>query len=79
MKFDSNYEIVKSILDKYAGIYNSVSNSKILRYDILENEITKTTFENGVCIYANHSAYPQESPVGIIEGYDYVTGGESDR
>lgn len=79
MKFDSNYGIVKSILDKYAGIYNSVSNSKILRYDIFENEITKTTFENGVCIYANHSAYPQESPVGIIEGYDYVTGGESDR
>ncbi|MBR5923482.1 MAG: hypothetical protein IKZ59_06795 [Clostridia bacterium] len=78
MKFDDNCELVKSTLEKYADIYNRVADSKILRYDVLEHEISKTTFENGVCIYANHSAYPQNSPVGIIEGYDYVMGGESD-
>ncbi|MBO4733537.1 MAG: hypothetical protein J5662_03580 [Clostridia bacterium] len=79
MKFEDNYGLVKSTLEKYAGIYDSVANSKILRYDVLEHEISKTTFENGVCIYANHSAYPQNSPVGIIDGYDYCLGGESDR
>ena len=77
MVFENNYPLVKQSLDKYEEIYKSVENSKISRYDLLDNSISKTTFENGVCIYANHSSSPQESPVGVIEGYGFVKGGET--
>ena len=78
MRFEDNSDVVKTILDKYADVYKKVAGSKIVRYDILKNDITKTTFENGVCIYANHSSATRKSPVGKIAGYDYVLGGEED-
>ena len=76
MYYEDNVDFIESSVEKYADIYNSVKDSKILRYDILENNITKTTFENGVCIYANHTDTPQESPIGTISGYGFVAGGE---
>lgn len=72
MLYDDNVDLIKNSLAKYEDIYRSVENSKIIRYDVLENNITKTTFENGICIYANHSSKEQESPVGVIKGYDFV-------
>jgi len=72
MLYEDNADLIKNSLSKYANIYHSVENSKISRYDILENNITKTTFENGISIYANHSSKEQQSPIGVIKGYDFV-------
>lgn len=79
MRFEDKEPLVKAAVEKYAAVYKKVESSRISKYEILKNNITKTTFENGVCIYANHSALPQKSPVGEISGYDYVLGGEKDR
>ena len=77
MCFEDNFDLIKSAVEEYAPIYEKIKNSKISRYDILENNITKTTFENGVCIYANHSNETRVSPIGELEGYGFAMGGEN--
>jgi len=72
MYFDDNIDFIKSSVEKYKTIYSKVKDSKILKYDILDNNVTKTTFENGVCIYANHSSKLVSSPIGNLEGYGFV-------
>lgn len=76
MYYNDNKEFIISAVSKYEKIYNSVKDSKIAHYDILENNITKTTFENGVCIYANHSSEAQDSPIGKLAGYGFAVGGK---
>ena len=78
MSFDGNYELIKNSVKKYASVYKAVESSRIARYDYISSNVTKTTFENGVCIYANHSSSPQDSPAGKIEGYGYVMTGEGE-
>lgn len=80
MLYEDNVDLIKNSLEKYSNVYQSVESSKIKCYDILDNNITKTTFENGVVIYANHSSKDQKSPIGTIKGYDYVMdGGATDE
>lgn len=75
MVYEDNVDLIKESITKYEEVYKSVESSKILRYDILDNGITKTTFENGISIYANHNSNEQLSPIGVIKGYDFVMDG----
>ncbi len=78
MKYSDCTKLITSTVEKYSKMYKNVENSKILRYDILDNDISKTTFENGTVIYANHSSIKQKSPIGEIDGYDFImNGGET--
>ena len=70
-KYESNTELIKTALDKYNEVYKAINNSNIKSYDILENNITKTVFENGVVIYANRSSDTVNSPIGELSGFDF--------
>ena len=70
-EYDANKELVKSALDKYSKIYSEINNSKIKSYEILENNITRTVFENGVVVYANNSSDTVSSPIGELKGFDF--------
>ena len=69
--YEENKELIKSALDKYSEIYKAIDNSKIKNYDILENKVTKTVFENGVVVYANNSSDKVLSPIGELDGFDF--------
>ena len=76
--YDNNKSLVKTALDKYAKIYKAINNSKIADYQILENNVTKTVFENGVVVYANNSSDTVNSPVGKLSGFDFKMEGEGE-
>lgn len=74
--YSKNKDYIKDVVSDYAATFNAVSGSKIVRYDIIDENISKTTFENGKVVYANHSSKKAESPVGTLNGYGFKVGGE---
>lgn len=51
--------------------YSAIKGQSITSYEYLSSEITKTTFSNGVKVYANHSEKALMSPIGELEGYGF--------
>ena len=48
---------------------------RIVDYQIKENGVTATTFENGSVIYVNHTSRDAASDVGTLKGYEFKLGG----
>lgn len=71
------YEDVKddisNILSQgFAENYSSVHNAIFERYEILDENITKSYFDNGISVYVNHSGKAVKSPAGEIMPYGYI-------
>lgn len=52
--------------------YNAIRGAAISGYDILENGLTLTTFDNGVRVYVNMSNSSAESPLGTLDAYGFA-------
>ena len=67
----NNQALIKQALSDYqfALYYEKVADSTIVKYEILENGVSATHYENGVILYANHGSEAVETPVGVLEGY----------
>ncbi len=74
LNFYDNIDELKTILSTrgYSDFYNSVAGVGIKSYDIIDSKVSRTVFENGVTVYANHSAFKTESPIGELEAYGYA-------
>ncbi len=68
-KFSNVKETITDLVSKYSGFYDSISGSAIESYELLENGITKTVFENGTKVYANHSNKETKTDIGVFEPY----------
>ena len=75
-EYDKNKEYISSVLKEYSSVYGAVAGSQIVRYEVVDENISKTTFENGKVVYANHSSGKAKSPVGVLGGYGFKLGGE---
>lgn len=75
--YDSVKDRIKGYVEKYEEVYAQIGGVKLVRYDILENGITVSTFENGKVIYANQTANAVESEVGTLNAYEFKLGGEA--
>ncbi len=71
MLFDDNQALIKDSIEILSRLYNNVSGAKINAYDILENGITKTVFDNGVTVFANHTNQVRNCPLGSLEPYGF--------
>lgn len=69
--YNKNRELIKSSLEKYQAVYAAIDNSKIEKYELLDNNVSKTVFENGVVVYANNSSNEVETPIGLLKGYGF--------
>lgn len=67
--FENNIEQINQTLSAYSDFYNKIVGVGIERYELLSGDLSKTTFENGVIVYANHTADKTDSPVGVLDGY----------
>lgn len=67
--FEDNKEKIAQTLKEYSNFYMAIAGKEINRYELLPNGVSKTVFENGVTVYANHSADEANSPVGILGKY----------
>lgn len=74
LSFYDNVDEIKTILleKDYAKFYNSVAGQGIKSYNIINKQVSKTVFGNGVTVYANHSAFKVKSPIGELEAYGYA-------
>lgn len=77
-EYEGNKAVISKILkDKgYIDFYNSVKGATIEKYTLLDNNVSATSFSNGVTVYANHTAYDVESPIGTLKAYEYKVGKE---
>ena len=73
--YDYCMELINKSLTQYKNIYSAINGSKIDSYDYIDDNITKTVFENGVAVYANHSSKTVNSPVGELDGYGFAMEG----
>lgn len=64
-------DLISSSLKEYGEIYKKIAGVKIDRYEFVNDTVTKTLFENGVTVYANHSSKAVKSPVGELKGYGF--------
>ncbi len=57
--------------------YNRVEGKKIVEFELLNDGLHKTTFENGLVLYTNHSENTVATEFGELEKYGYIyKGGE---
>ena len=67
--FADNVELIRETLAKYGEFYKEITGVGIDRYEILPNGVTKTAFDNGVVLFANHRSEKADSPLGELDGY----------
>lgn len=72
MVYEDNKEFIDTTVSNYEQFYKAIENAKIDRYERVSEKLSRTTFENGVELYANHSDEAVESPLGKIEAYSYL-------
>lgn len=71
MVYSDNKVFIKDTLENYLKVYNKINGSNIERYEILENGVSKTLFDNGIVVYANHTELEAQSPVGVLAPYQF--------
>ena len=75
--YDSVKERIAKYVKSYEKVYAQIGGVRLLSYDILENGVTVSTFENGKVVYANQTANEVETAVGILKAYEFKLGGEA--
>lgn len=68
--FEDNEKLISETLKKYEPFYKAIKNASIKDYQILDANITKTVFDNGTVVYANHATCGANSPVGELKAYE---------
>ena len=71
MLFDDNIKLINSLVSDYSELYNAVTGSRITKYEIADNGISKTVFDNGVTVFANHNSREAKCEIGTLEAYGY--------
>lgn len=72
------YDDVKSSIcndltkNNFAKLYDSISQAVFYKYELLGNGLTASYFDDGTVIYANHGENSVNSPVGLLEAYEYA-------
>lgn len=68
--FRYNKSFIEETLKKYGSFYEEIEGESILSYEILTDDLSKTVFENGVTVYANHGTKTVQSPLGKLDAYE---------
>lgn len=69
--YEDNKALVQEALTHcgFLEYYEKTADSVMTKYELLGNGVSATYFENGVVLYANHTAETVESPVGELDAY----------
>ena len=70
-KFGIIEETISNVKE-YSEFYKKIENSYLVKYEILENGISRSEFSNGAILYANNSDKAKESPAGILQSFEYA-------
>lgn len=75
--YEGNKEAMIKVISECADYYEAIREQTITDYAFISDAVTKTSFSNGVVVYANHSNETVESPLGQLKayGFSYTTEG----
>ena len=68
---EDNIQLIKELISDYSEFYNSIFGTQIIKFEISDNGVSKTVFNNGVTVFANHNSYETYCETGILEAYGY--------
>ncbi len=63
-------DIVDAVL-KCTDYYEAIQGQTITKYEFVSENVTKTSFSNGVVVYANHSDKSVQTPLGELSAYGF--------
>ena len=71
--FEDNESLITDALIKtgFKDCFNAVCDSGLSSYEMLDGNISRSTFKNGAVIYANHNSEPTVSPAGELAAYGF--------
>ncbi len=71
--YEDNKALIKETLieKEYLKIYSAIENAKFVDYEINEEMVSKSTFDNGKVVYVNQSEKTVNSPVGELDPYEF--------
>lgn len=73
--YEDNKPLIEALTagetDRFAQLYRAAGNSPIESYEIIDKALSKTVFENGTVVYANHSGRSVETALGRFEAYEF--------
>lgn len=75
--YSANKAAIVETVSQYADYYAAIKGAIIKDYEVQDNGVTVTTFDNGVVAYTNATNTAQEYPGGELAamGFKYVKGG----
>lgn len=74
MLYEDNSDLIHNTIceSDYCKIYSSTYDSDISGFRWLSNGVSETSYSNGVLVYTNHTDAEAESPVGILNAYEFA-------
>lgn len=70
--FVDNKELIEKLLKTdYPKLINSVSGASIVSYEMISSAVARTIYDNGVTVYTNLTDTSADSPVGILDAYQF--------
>ena len=74
--YNSVYENVKdriiSNYSKLSGYYDKILGAHIAEHAVLEENLRKTAFDNGITVYVNYGDSAVATPDGEVDAHDYL-------
>ena len=76
--YEDNRERIRQALSEngFLEYYEKTRDAGIVRYELLEKDVSATYFENGLVLYANHGTEPVDTPAGKLSGYGFLLQGK---
>ena len=69
--YAGNRDAIQEAVLQCADYYSAIQGEIITAYEFVSDYVTKTSFSNGVEIYANHSSDKVQTPLGELEAYGF--------
>lgn len=76
--YSSRYaNIRESLLEQTActtDYYAAIAGKAIVGHSIISEQLRMTEFEDGIRVYVNFGNQPQQTPLGVVNGQDFIMG-----
>lgn len=70
-KYSDRKEYIEKSVKQYKELFQKIKNAQISRYEVIDRNVSKTVYSNGIAVYTNYSYTPVNSPVGELEAYGF--------
>lgn len=70
--YEENREKIAEFITNSADYFEVIKGQTLVDYEYISEEVSKTTFSNGVVVYTNHSAQTAASPLGELSAYEFT-------